>query len=108
VKRVANQYEKIKEFLGPFSNKFSHKFPINPSEYTEKRLVFSPIEDELLCYGLKYFGKYDWNSIATAYVPTKTPRQLQIRFKNQVSKRGGDNPIKAISSFLPQSGVPGH
>lgn len=56
---------------------------------------FSNSEDCLLVLGMDHYGSSAWKIIQERLLPTKTPKQLQLRVKNLSSSRQkGDNPIK--------------
>lgn len=57
-------------------------------------------EDKLLLYGLKKYGIGNWESIQNQMIPTKTAKQLQIRFKNMSCRRAINNPFKSFFDEL--------
>jgi hypothetical protein len=61
---------------------------------------FLPCEDRLLLIGLKKCGLGNWESIHSQLIPTKTAKQLQIRFKNRSCRRADDNPFKSFFDEL--------
>ncbi|XP_064390230.1 GON-4-like protein [Halichondria panicea] len=55
---------------------------------------FSSAEDCLLVFGMDHYGSAAWQDIRTNLLPVKTIKQLQLRVKNQCSKRTGNNVVK--------------
>lgn len=61
---------------------------------------FLSVEDQLLLIGLKKYGVGSWDSIQAQLIPTRTAKQLQIRFKNMTSRRAPANPLKEFNTEL--------
>lgn len=57
---------------------------------------FSINEDWLLLLGLRRFGFGNWEKIQSQLLPTRTARQLNIRYKNLATRRAPENPIKSF------------
>lgn len=61
---------------------------------------FTPAEDQLLYLGLQRFGLGNWEKIQSILLPTRTAKQLYIRYKNMATRRAPDNPIKTLSAEM--------
>lgn len=46
--------------------------------------------------GLKRFGFGNWEKIQSQLLPTRSARQLSIRYKNLATRRAPDNPVKSF------------
>lgn len=57
------------------------------------RCRFFPAEDDLLLIGLKRYCT-NWDRIANKLIPSKTPKQLYVRYKNLTNRRATQNPVK--------------
>jgi hypothetical protein len=58
---------------------------------------WTPAQDALMVHGMNAFGPHDWERIAEYYLPFRTSKQLQMRFKNQVCTRAGNTVFKVRS-----------
>ena len=70
--------------------------PTNSSKHqnTVQRMKFTDAEDNLLALGLQQFtGKDKYHLIAEHMLPTKTPKQLEVRKKNLCSQNSQYNPV---------------
>jgi hypothetical protein len=61
---------------------------------------FLKCEDALLLMGLKKFGLANWEMIQAQFLPTRTTRQIMVRFKNLSARRAPTNPIKDFVNTL--------
>eukprot|EP00118_Oscarella_pearsei_P016235 m.153485 g.153485 ORF g.153485 m.153485 type:complete len:255 (+) comp38621_c0_seq27:1284-2048(+) len=68
--------------------------PVNEEYLHEARPSFTQAEDNLMAIGLDRFSRKQWDLIQTQVLPTKTIKQLKIRFKNLCSARFVENPVK--------------
>lgn len=69
------------------------------------RMKFIKVEDNLLAIGISQFkGKDKFALIAEHLLPTKTPKQLEVRVKNLCSSREECNPVAVVKkeNFLPE------
>lgn len=71
---------------------------------TDKRRneCFLKSEDGLLLVGLKKFGLGNWEMIQARFLPTRTSKQLCVRYKNLVARRAPSNPIKVRATMIHQ------
>ncbi|KAF0985139.1 hypothetical protein FDP41_000178 [Naegleria fowleri] len=72
-----------------------------------KRVVFTIAEDNLLIMGLKKHwkpgGTIKWDKIKNDMFPNKTSKQLRVRYKNMIGKRGPPievNPFKQFRNII--------
>ncbi|KAG2381753.1 hypothetical protein C9374_006137 [Naegleria lovaniensis] len=72
-----------------------------------KRVVFTIPEDNLLIMGLKKHwkpgGTIKWDKIKNDMFPNKTSKQLRVRYKNMIGKRGPPievNPFKQFRNII--------
>lgn len=86
-------------------DRFFQFFDVSGSHYqngiagSQSKFKFLPPEDHLLLLGLKRFF-FNWEKIQNRLLPTKTVRQIQIRFKNLTTRRSPPNPVKSFSLGL--------
>jgi hypothetical protein len=59
----------------------------------DQRVKFTAAEDNLMALGMVHYDK-KWSVIQSKILPSKTLKQLQIRYKNLCSARAPDNPVK--------------
>ena len=65
--------------------------------YKQRRVdKFLAVEDDLLLLGLQRYGFGNWEKIQSTLLPTRTARQIYVRYKNMVTRRAPANPIKAF------------
>jgi len=86
--------ESIEQMIEIYSDVFDPALIPDILRVRRGRMRFLPIEDELLLAGLKRFGDDDWFSIRAYYLPTKTRKQLKTRYKNLISRRTPESPVK--------------
>ncbi|ORX55983.1 hypothetical protein BCR36DRAFT_280822 [Piromyces finnis] len=86
--------ESIEQMIEMYSDVFNPCLFPDVLRVRRGRMRFLPIEDELLLAGLKRFGDDDWFSIRAYYLPTKTRKQLKTRYKNLISRRTPESPVK--------------
>ncbi|ORX82833.1 hypothetical protein BCR32DRAFT_326680 [Anaeromyces robustus] len=86
--------ESIEQMIEIYSDVFDPNLIPDILRVRRGRMRFLPIEDELLLAGLKRFGDDDWFSIRAYYLPTKTRKQLKTRYKNLISRRTPESPVK--------------
>lgn len=55
---------------------------------------FLGVEDKLLLLGLNRYGLGNWEKIQSRFIPTRSAKQLYVRFKNLTCRRAPINPIK--------------
>ncbi|RKP35318.1 hypothetical protein BJ085DRAFT_28494 [Dimargaris cristalligena] len=60
------------------------------------RVTFFNSEDNLLLFGLRFFGQDDKNSIRSHLLPTKSNRQIENRIGNLKARRVKSNPVKSF------------
>ncbi|KAL6047511.1 Transcription factor SPT20 [Balamuthia mandrillaris] len=71
---------------------------IKPKRLARKnrRLTFTPAEDDLLLLGLQKYGNKGMAKTQSNLLPTKTVKQLRNRYKNRISGKAEWNSIKAF------------
>lgn len=61
---------------------------------------FLAVEDRLLVIGLRRFGLGNWEKIQSNFLPTRTTKQLKVRYKNLTNRKAASNPVKAFVEEL--------
>lgn len=73
-----------------------------PAADKRRNECFLRSEDGLLLVGLKKFGLGNWEMIQARFLPTRTSKQLCVRYKNLVARRAPSNPIK-VPTYIEHS-----
>lgn len=61
---------------------------------------FLAVEDRLLVVGLRRFGLGNWEKIQSNFLPTRTTKQLRVRYKNLTNRKAAANPVKSFVEEL--------
>ncbi|KXS14174.1 hypothetical protein M427DRAFT_70847 [Gonapodya prolifera JEL478] len=65
-----------------------------PTSTTATRTRFIPEEEELLAQALSALGPNRFAEVRALYLPTKSSRQLETKYKNSVSRKAGPTKIR--------------
>jgi hypothetical protein len=71
-----------------------HNDILNPSSEHTLMPRWAAVEDRLLLIGLKKYGLNSWELIRHGLLPSKSVKQIQIRYKNLTSRRTPNNIVK--------------